>query len=494
MIRRLFALAIAAAVMFSLAPAPARAEVYYDIIVRNQDLYEFCSTLGNITRHNFVPVQPDTPHTPVTMRLMHVTLDDLLAHLYNDFDLEIVEAGNGYIVGPSTIMNRRYPNNRGGRFSPHTRIITLANIKAIDVKGYLDSSLPSGTVVTADPRGVAVQVTGAAPVVERAIEIVRQLDVRSDTSAGGIVTKSYHVEHVAALDVYGAMRLGILSNPPNSMVVAPQVNDIIATGTPEYVAQVGSVISKYDAASPQFVLEVMGIDVEPDTFVRETGLALGGVDAQGNQNAASGQTVITSKSIRFNAQLSMLERSGSAKTLLAETVLCRNNVTCEDFVGDTISVVSTNSFSGLKTIQQFNAGADLKITNPVVGASSIILPIQATFSQISAYVEGIPQISSRTITANMELQNDSTFVIGTLYNAHDFQNLQKIPGLGNLPLIGGLFRDRRVDRARTEVVFVATVHVLQPTDHVPGLLRELKDVPLPSPPPSNLVDQKVLGH
>jgi pilus assembly protein CpaC len=74
----------------------------------------------------------------------------------------------------------------------------------------------------------------------------------------------------------------------------------------------------------------------------------------------------------------------------------------------------------------------------------------------------IPAISTRRAETEIELKDGQMFGMAGLMDQRTTSNMSKIPGIGDLPIIGHLFRSKNVNRARTELIVLVTPHIVDP--------------------------------
>jgi pilus assembly protein CpaC len=74
----------------------------------------------------------------------------------------------------------------------------------------------------------------------------------------------------------------------------------------------------------------------------------------------------------------------------------------------------------------------------------------------------IPGVAARRVTTEIELQNGQSFAIGGLLDNRLTETLNKIPGLGDLPFFGRLFRSRNTTRSKTELLVLVTPELVRP--------------------------------
>ena len=84
-------------------------------------------------------------------------------------------------------------------------------------------------------------------------------------------------------------------------------------------------------------------------------------------------------------------------------------------------------------------------------------------STVTAFVgpEQLPQTASREANSTIRVKDGDTIVIGGLIQEQDRQTFSKVPILGDLPIVGQLFRNNNHDKKRTEVTIFLTTHILQ---------------------------------
>jgi pilus assembly protein CpaC len=103
----------------------------------------------------------------------------------------------------------------------------------------------------------------------------------------------------------------------------------------------------------------------------------------------------------------------------------------------------------------------------------------------------VPALTTRRAETEIELRDGQTFAIAGLLNNTLTETMQKIPGIGDIPVLGLLFRSRALQKAETELVVMITPQILRRnstgvSDRLPNLVKPYLDPPketLPSPPP-----------
>jgi pilus assembly protein CpaC len=127
------------------------------------------------------------------------------------------------------------------------------------------------------------------------------------------------------------------------------------------------------------------------------------------------------------------------------------------------------------TIQFKEFGIRLKFTPTIMSSGSIHLRVAPEVSELdftnALSIQGtiIPALSTRKAETEFELQDGQSFVIAGLLD-NQLQNVaSKIPGLGDIPILGNLFKSKSLQRNKTELMVLVTAHRVSPNTQAPPL-------------------------
>ncbi|CAH0529494.1 type II and III secretion system protein family protein [Vibrio hippocampi] len=133
-------------------------------------------------------------------------------------------------------------------------------------------------------------------------------------------------------------------------------------------------------------------------------------------------------------------------------------------VGGEVPVVVSNNSNVNITFKEF--GIKLDLTAKVLSEDKIRMQLFPEVSEVERYIRAagleVPQLATRRAMTTIELGNGDSFVLGGLMSSVDFEELQKTPLLGDIPVLGAAFRKSSTDRRRTELIIVATVNLVKP--------------------------------
>ena len=121
------------------------------------------------------------------------------------------------------------------------------------------------------------------------------------------------------------------------------------------------------------------------------------------------------------------------------------------------------------SIEYKDFGIQLQFTPVVLGNGRIQLKVAPEVSQLSdvgaVSVLGtrVPSVLTRRVETMLELQTGQTFAVAGLINQNDSATASRVPGIGDLPVLGAFFRNVRYSRNDTEILVLVTASLVEPT-------------------------------
>jgi len=170
--------------------------------------------------------------------------------------------------------------------------------------------------------------------------------------------------------------------------------------------------------------------------------------------------------------LEALETKGSVKILAEPNLVALSGDTASFLAGGEFPVpVGYSTGSGVPTITiEFKPfGVSLAFTPTVLEDKLINLVVSPEVSQIdttNAVVANgfsIPGISTRRVKTSIEVRDGESFAIAGLLSENFTDQIQGIPGITNIPILGALFRDSNFQRKQSELVIIVTPRLVHPT-------------------------------
>ncbi|GIX16297.1 MAG: hypothetical protein KatS3mg119_0483 [Rhodothalassiaceae bacterium] len=195
---------------------------------------------------------------------------------------------------------------------------------------------------------------------------------------------------------------------------------------------------------------------------------LGGLIRDGNGADSLAISALTDH-VDLNAVIDALETEGLVTVLAEPNLTAVSGETAKFLAGGEFPIPVPQSLGQL-AIEFRQFGVQLAFTPIVRADNKITLRVAPEVSQLSqngaVEIQGIsvPALSTRRVETTVELSSGQSFAIAGLLQSDISQNLRKFPGLGDLPVLGALFRSNRFRHQETELVVVVTPYLVRPAD------------------------------
>ncbi len=191
-------------------------------------------------------------------------------------------------------------------------------------------------------------------------------------------------------------------------------------------------------------------------------------------------------------QISALESKGLAKTLAEPNLIALSGQEASFLAGGEIPIPTSTS-DGNINVEYKEFGVGLKFTPTVLSNKKINLKINTEVSTLDAESKvisagiSVPGLSTRRAGTTVEVADGQSFAIAGLVQSNMNNSVDQLPGLGDIPILGALFRSTDFKRNETELVIVVTPQLADP---VPG--KKLA-YPTDNFVPPNAFDQYLMG-
>lgn len=169
----------------------------------------------------------------------------------------------------------------------------------------------------------------------------------------------------------------------------------------------------------------------------------------------------------LTARLSLLEGNGLARVLARPTLVAHSGQSASFLAGGELPIpVSAND--GNVAIEYKEFGIKLQLTPTVLSNERIALKVAPESSDLdfsNAVAVGgveVPAIRTRRADTMVELADGESFVIGGLVSRNTSSNVNKVPLLGDLPILGSFFKNLSYSQDETELVIVVTPSLVHP--------------------------------
>lgn len=427
---------------------------------QNIDVRSLLQVIADFT--NFNIVTSDTVSGNVTLRLKDVPWDQALDIILQAKNLGMRKSGNVILIAPKDELAAK------------EQVELEAKKKISDLEPVRTQSFQLNYT--------------------KAEEVAKGLTGQSGGGAGGAASR-------------------ILSGR-GSVVAEARTNQLFITDIASKLEEITAMIAKIDIPVRQVLIEARIVEAD-DTFGRSLGVKLGASDFRGiqggvpgwnvggnnyatiggNYNAVGGQTLqlkkddfkyndtqfvnfpasalgassaatfavslFSSAANRFlNLELSALEADGRGKIVSSPRVITADQIKAIIEQGEEIPYLVASS-SGATSIQFRKASLKLEVTPQITPEGGVILSVDvAKDSRGEETRFAGPVINTKHVNTQVLVENGGTVVIGGIFTQNDRTDVSKVPLLGDVPVVGNLFKSTVKSQQRTELLIFLTPKVV----------------------------------
>jgi type II secretion system protein D len=295
-------------------------------------------------------------------------------------------------------------------------------------------------------------------------------------------------------------------NAPIPALIVPhiQTNSLIIQAEPEEYAEVLNILSQIDVKRRQVFLEAALVEVtsqsqlnwtiellagEPnDESLRtlfESSFGLSGIDTENwnrtipdLSNPASvppGALIAVMNRGKFPALIQFFKTNTDSQVLATPFILADDNQTNVIDVIETRFVQQTNVSGPTGVTTTSNEGEDagitLELTPTISSRSAVFLELSLEVSQFQG--GGTPQVlppkTTNTIASAVTIPDGEIFVVGGLTRENKSKSVSKVPIIGDIPIVGKLFRSETTFRSASNLYIFLRAHVLTHPDFLDGV-------------------------
>ncbi|GBD30446.1 Putative type II secretion system protein D [bacterium HR32] len=343
-----------------------------------------------------------------------------------------------------------------------------------DVAKQIQALGIKGEQIAVDKRTNSLLVVALRADQERAAQLIRQLDV--PIPVANVSTKVYPLkwlnvdpgtaerpgtERDVGADIVALLKAHLAPSVP-TITFDYRNNALVVTGTEGDHERVAALLAQIDTPVPQVIIEATVLDVNLDRF-RDFGISWQWSPFGFQEEPTSpGQILfspITRQPINFAAVIGALVSEGRARLLANPRVSTRDGQPAIIDVTDQVPFVAGVSPQGVPIIQFVSAGVTLNITPKINPDGMISTRILATVGAVRGAGQNVT-VSQRRALTSLTVREGTPIVLAGLIRNEERTQTVKVPLLGDIPILGWLFRREERTRTSSEVVFVLTPRVL----------------------------------
>ena len=268
-----------------------------------------------------------------------------------------------------------------------------------------------------------------------------------------------------------------------TITVDKRTNVLIVTDIPEAVDMVEKAAAKLDTLTPQVMIEALMVDVKLQGDDR-WGSLLDIIDTSSGNNyshsfnpgalATSGLFSFSGvfKGLDISGTLGALVSQNKAKILASPKVLTLDNQEAKIEIKEELPYYETTNDGGVTTttVKFKDAGVKLFVTPHITSGNYIsmnVKPEQSFKSGDTSTNPPQPIVDTRKAETNLLVKDGQTIVIGGLRKVNDTISYDKIPFIGDVPVLGLMFRKKVITTVDSELVLFVTPRIVTTSDFTP---------------------------
>ena len=298
-----------------------------------------------------------------------------------------------------------------------------------------------------------------------------------------LMVKSFYL---ANADVKQTLNLIKTVVKTRDVFIDDRLNLLVMRDTPDAIRLAEKLIAAQDLAEPEVMLELEVLEVARNRLTElgiryPTQLAVGVEGAAGPGSVTLGETKgswsgITRIDITDPALILNLRKQDGDTNLLANPrIRVKNREKAKIHIGDKLPVITTTSTANVgvsESVSYLDVGLKLDIEPNIYLEDDVAMKVGLEVSNIVQEIRSANgtltyRLGTRTTGTVLRLKNGETQVLAGLIQDEERNTADKIPGLGDLPVVGRLFGSRKDERNKTEIVLLITPYVVRNLD-LPG--------------------------
>jgi type IV pilus assembly protein PilQ len=418
-----------------------------DLDLKDADIHNVVRLIADVGRVNIVT--SDAVTGSVTIRMRNVPWDQALETVLQAKGLGMVRQGNMIRVAPLADLNKERELALARARSElalaplETRLIPISYADAKDMMDRAKDMLSPRGTLTVDERTNVLIARDVAGNLNQIEELIRSLDTQTPQvliEARVVEATSRYLRDVG-IQWGGGVAISPATGNPTGLAFPSSIG--VAGGATDSAAPLGGLAPFGTPANPNFAVNLPAV----------VGTGQGG---------AIGLTFGSiNNTVNLAVRLSAAESSGMLRIISSPRILTLDNREARISQG-TLIPFSQITAQGVQTTFQ-EAKLQLLVRPHVTADGSVAMHVKINrdepdFNQTSA--RGDPTILKREAETDLLIMDGHTAVIGGIFTRNSGRNLDQVPVLGDIPVLGVLFQRRRASDTRSELVIFLTPRIV----------------------------------
>jgi general secretion pathway protein D len=290
----------------------------------------------------------------------------------------------------------------------------------------------------------------------------------SNNYGGGVAPSIFNT---SADQASGAADQSVGQSVDSTIGIDRRLNAIILRGSPERIAELKEQIAKLDVPVNSVILETIFVELT-ESGARNVGLDFNNTNSQvgvisysiGSYNTSSFGDNKAQTSAQVQAAIYAQVQNGQGKIISKPRIAAQSGSVAKIVTGDALPILTAITLSGVngvsQQVQYVNVGVTLQIGPRVSDDGYVTSHIFCEVSSVTGFSQGYPTISQREASTSATVKDGESFVIGGLTQKNSLSTKSQVPILGDIPLLGELFRLDRGTESKTDLYIVVTPHIV----------------------------------
>ncbi|MDP2071309.1 secretin N-terminal domain-containing protein [Methylotenera sp.] len=304
-----------------------------------------------------------------------------------------------------------------------------------------------------------------------------------------LMIRSFYLSNTTAKQVAALIKSMLKTK---DVFVDERLNMIVMRDTPEVIRIAEKLVAANDLADPEVMLEIEVLEVSRSRL-QELGveypnrIAVNSLIPITTVTSATG--VVASSTVNTSTQLTLegllnlnkgrfdvspnpavnfRKTTGDVNLLSNPRIRVRNNEKAKILVGDKVPVITTTSTANVgisENVQYVDVGLKLDVEPRITADNYVNIKVGLEVSSLGERTitrngATVYTIGTRNANTILRLKDGETQVLAGLISDDERKNASKLPGLGDIPLIGRLFANQQDQKTKTEIVLAITPRIL----------------------------------
>jgi type II secretory pathway component GspD/PulD (secretin) len=402
------------------------------------ELASIMAQVSSMTKANLVLLTGQK--TKLTLRLSNVKLRELINHVCAMASLSFIRVGTTYVIATEAQLKAGYPSEWMSAHEGST-VVPDAEKTTTYLANYVNAA--------------------------QLVETIKSMFGDTIKLATGASQLTPTIAYQATSGVTG-IQAGVLTKDDSA-----RGRMIVLWGPGSVVDAAVALMKQLDYARPQVAIKVTIHDISNEAL-KELGTSWTFGDLSITESTPSGFNfgTFSRSGLSFSAQLKALEKKDVAKLLASPNVSVLDGERAFILIGSRLSYPVLIGYSQANTPiydkQEERVGIYLQVSASVADGDKITMNIYPQVSTVTGFLQvngaSYPQISTREAQTSLRVSSGETIVMGGLLRDEDVSQMEKVPLISEIPILGELFKRRKTTKVSSQVIITITPVVIKPKE------------------------------